>query len=141
MGLPEEDLGPTWLRDYGDIEVDIDQLADFAAALQAEVTDNYIPHLARLYDDMSARAPDPCDAFPELVTFLQTHQASQQATTDLVHFYRDASGGLAVAAGEISKRYGDSDAFSAALVRVVEQELNRTAAAPPRSPTGTEAVA
>ena len=34
---------------------------------------------------MSAQLPNPCDAFIELVTFLQAHRETQQATADMVY--------------------------------------------------------
>lgn len=137
MGLPEEDLPPSWLRDYGDIEADISKMEEFAAKLHAEVVDNYAPHLPYIYDAMAVELPQPSALFPELVSFLTTHQASQQATSDLVYFYRDATGGFATAAAEVSKNYGAADAFSAANVHDVEKALDQTAAARPTAPGAT----
>lgn len=134
MAIPDEDLPPSWLRDYGDIEADISKMEEFAAKLHAEVTQNYAPHLEYVYEDMRAKVPDPCDAFSELVTFLQTHHASQQATTNLVHFFRDATGGFATAASEVSASYGKADAFAHARVKEVEAALDKTAAARPADP-------
>lgn len=134
MGWLDEDLGPAWLRDYGEITANITEMAEFAARLKAEVVEHYIPHLAQIDADMTVTLPDPCVEFRELVAFLQTHQVAQQATTDVVHYYRDATGGLALAAEEISKRYRNTDAFSAARVSVVEQALQKTGLAPAQPP-------
>ncbi|MEH1014074.1 hypothetical protein V6U90_13305 [Micromonospora sp. CPCC 206060] len=140
--IPEEDRPPAWLQGYGDIEADLSRMEEFAAALDKEVRQHYIPHLARVYDDMSAKLPDPCDAFVELVHFLQAHRDTQQATSNLVHFFRDATGGLAVAADRISKQYAGADAFAAARVGDVRQALDGTAAAPPpATPAGPGAGA
>jgi len=140
MGLLEEDLAPSWLRDYGDLEVDVSKLAEFAASLRAEVVDNYLPQLTHLYDDMAAELPGVHETFPELLAFLQTHQASQVATNDLVHFYPEATGRLATAASEISERYGDTDAYSAARLSVVREALTEAGVTttPPAGPAGTE---
>jgi hypothetical protein len=139
MAIPEDDLSPAWLRDYGIIAADVSGIAEFAAKLHAEVTQNYAPHLRYIYEDMAVEVPAPYDAFSELVAFLQTHHASQQATTNLVHFFRDATGGFATAASEISARYGEADAFAHARVTEVEAALDKTAAAKlpePGGPTG-----
>jgi hypothetical protein len=127
--IPEE--RPSWLRGYQAIEADISRMEDVAAKLDTEVRQNYAPHLPYIADDMRAVLPDPCDAFVELCTFLQTHWTSQQATSDLVHFFRDATGGLAIAADEISKQYRGVDAFASARVGDVERAFNGTATARP----------
>ncbi|MFI6821842.1 hypothetical protein ACIBJE_12945 [Micromonospora sp. NPDC050187] len=121
--IPEEDLGPNWLRDYGDIEADIRQMREFATRLEAEVRRNYAPHLAYIADDMSVKLPDPCDAFIELVHFLTTHQQVQQESTNRVYDLANYTGGLANAAGTISQRYEGSDAFAKAQVQDVERAL------------------
>jgi hypothetical protein len=48
MGIPDEDLGPRWLRDYGftdfgDVVADVEAMEDFAARLATEVQKNYVP--------------------------------------------------------------------------------------------------
>ncbi|GLY25287.1 hypothetical protein [Micromonospora sp. NBRC 101691] len=121
--IPEEDLGPKWLRDYGDIEADIRQMREFATRLEAEVRRNYAPHLAYIADDMSVKLPDPCDAFIELVHFLTAHQQVQQDSTNRVYDVASYTGGLAHAAGTISQRYEGSDAFARAQVQDVERAL------------------
>ncbi|MEU4569717.1 hypothetical protein [Micromonospora sp. NPDC023956] len=121
--IPEEDLGPRWLRDYGDIEADIRQLREFATRLEAEVRRNYAPHLAYIADDMTVKLPDPCDAFIELVHFLTAHQQVQQDSTNRVYDVASYTGGLANAAGTISQRYEGSDAFARARVQDVERAL------------------
>lgn len=129
MALPEEDLGPAWLRNYGDsIEADIQRMEEFAAALEAEVKDHYIPHMQRLQEDMIAELPPPVEAFAELTSFMQTHQVAQQSTSDIVYTVGNATGGFAYAAKTVSENYGNADAFSAARVTEVEAALNQTAA-------------
>lgn len=134
--IPEEDLGPRWLRGYGDIEADIRQMREFASKLEAEVRQNYTPHLAYITDDMSAKLPDPCDAFIELVHFLTAHQEIQQASTNLVYALGGATGGLANAADTISQQYAGSDAFAQARVSDVERALRdaQTNQVPPVTP-------
>ncbi|MGC4858009.1 hypothetical protein [Micromonospora sp. DT41] len=121
--IPEEDAPAPWLRNYGGIEADIRQLRDFADRLAAEVHRNYAPHLSYIADDMSAKVPNPCDAFVELVTFLQAHHETQQATTDMVYAVRGATGHLAAVADRVATQYADSDAFSAARASDVQRAL------------------
>ena len=139
MAILEDDLSPAWLRDYGTIQADVSEMEEFAAKLHAEVTQNYAPHLRYIYEDMTAEIPAPYSTFSELVAFLQTHHASQQATTNLVHFFRDATGGFATAASEISANYGKADAFAHARITEIEAALDKTAAArlPEPGPTGS----
>lgn len=129
MRLPEEDLPPRWLRDYGDIEADISRMEEFSANLLAEVTDNYAPHMAHVGEAMAVELPRPSEVFRELVDFLTTHRESQQGTSDLVYYYRDVTGGLATAAATVSGRYGEADAFSAAKVKDVQSAFDQTAVA------------
>jgi hypothetical protein len=129
MGIPEEDRPPAWLRDYGDIEADISKMEEFAANLDSEVRENYAPHLSYLRDDVTVKIPEPAAEFPELVSFLQTHQAIQQDSTNVVFHYRDATGGFAQAAKEVSANYGQADAFAVARVNEVQSALDKTSAA------------
>jgi hypothetical protein len=126
---PEEDLPPSWLRDYGDIDADIRHMEDLAAKLDAEVKGHYIPHLDLVDEAMVTQLPQPPEDFPELVSFMTTHNDAQQLTTINAHVFRDATGGFAYAAGEVSKHYRGSDVFAAAQVDVVQAALDQTAAA------------
>lgn len=129
MGIPEEDLPPAWLRDYGDIEADISKMEEFAANLDAEVRQNYAPHLDYLREDVTAETPQPAAEFQELVDFLTTHRDIQHDSTNVVFHYRDATGGFAQAAKEVSENYGKADAFALARVKEVESALDKTSAA------------
>ncbi|WP_433129453.1 hypothetical protein ACQPWW_04650 [Micromonospora sp. CA-240977] len=133
--IPEEDRPAPWLRGYGGIEADISQLREFADRLAAEVESNYAPHLPYIAEDMSARLPNPCDAFIELVTFLHAHHETQQATADMVYAVRGATGHLAAAADQVATRYADSDAFTAARVVDVRQALADPTSMLPGGPT------
>jgi hypothetical protein len=129
MALPSEDGAPDWLRDYPQIEASLDRMEEFAERLRAEVVDHYIPHMSHVYDAMAAELPPPSEHFPELVSFLRTHQSSQQNTSDLVYYYGDATGGFATAAATISKEYATTDAFTHARLTDVEKALDGTAVA------------
>jgi hypothetical protein len=131
VALSNEDLSPAWLSDYAAIEADIGRMAEFAAKLEAEVHNNFAPHVAQIYDDLSVELPHPYTDFPELLTFLEAHQASSKDTADLIYFYREATGGFAAAAARVSTEYRDADAFAAAQVTDVSAALDATAAAAP----------
>ncbi|GLZ57415.1 MULTISPECIES: hypothetical protein [Micromonospora] len=133
--IPEEDRPAPWLRGYGGIEADISQLREFADRLAADVERNYAPHLSYIAEDMSAKLPNPCDAFIELVTFLHAHHETQQATADMVYAVRGATGHLAAAADQVATHYADSDAFTAARVVDVQQALANPLNMLPGGPT------
>ncbi|SCF33158.1 hypothetical protein GA0070216_11010 [Micromonospora matsumotoense] len=122
--IPEEGRPASWLGNYGGIEADIRQMREFADHLQAEVERNYTPHLRYIADDMTTAVPNPCDAFIELVHFLQAHWETQQATSDLVHGLAGATGRLATAANRIATDYQGADAFANARVTDVERALH-----------------
>ncbi|MDG9673078.1 hypothetical protein [Micromonospora sp. DH14] len=133
--IPEEDRPAPWLRGYGGIEADISQLREFADRLAADVESNYAPHLSYIAEDMSAKLPNPCDAFIELVTFLHAHHETQQATADMVYAVRGATGHLAAAADQVATHYADSDAFTAARVVDVQRALANPLNMLPGGPT------
>jgi hypothetical protein len=130
VAIPEEDLGPKWLSDYGAIEADIQRMEEFAAKLRAEVMNNYAPHLELVAQDMTAPVPQPKAGFAELVGFLTAHQVAQVNTTDAIFYHRDRTGTFANAASKISDNYGMSDAFAHARVADVERALDNSAAVP-----------
>jgi hypothetical protein len=122
------------LRDWAHIEADIKAMEDFAAKLRDEVTVNYAPHASKVHDDMQTKLPSPALEFGELVDLLDTHWRSQQATSDLVHHYGNATGGMANAASEIGKQYGQADAFSSARVTDVNKALDASGVTAPTAP-------
>ncbi len=114
MAIPDEDMGPAWLRDYGRIEADIEAMSQFAHGLIAEIQDNYLPHASRVIADMESEHPQPAEAFTEHLHFLTSHREAMNAATDNVYWYIQGYTNLGNAAAEISNRYADADAFSAA---------------------------
>lgn len=134
MRLPEDDLGPRWLRDYQSIEADISQMEEFAAKLASEVRDNYATHLPYVSESMTAEVPPVSGNFPELLDFMLTHQRAQDLAHTNVYNYRDGTGRFATAAQTISERYRGSDAFAHARVNDVDRALGD-----PAAPTATTA--
>jgi methyl-accepting chemotaxis protein len=125
MALPDEDRTPVWLRDWQQIEADIQAMGEFAQKLHADVEKNYVSHLAPVYDTMTTELPDVSAGFPELVELLQTHQEAVDITAHQVHDYANESAHLAAAASRISSNYHDTDAFARATVSVVKDALNQ----------------
>jgi len=128
--IPQEDLGPAWMRDYGyadfsQIEADIQAMEHFAQKLSANVSDSYAPHLTTVTDEMSTKLPDPPSEFIELLTFLFAHNEAQDITHQNVYNYANGTQGFATAAADISKKYSGSDAFAHAKVADVDKALDR----------------
>lgn len=124
MAIPEEDLGPAWLRDYQYIEADIQRMDEFAKTLRTEVETNYVSHLTPIYDDMGTPLPAVNLGFAELFDLMETHKEATEITTHQVHDYANRSSGMAHAASEISSNYAASDAFAQANVTSVREALN-----------------
>jgi len=144
MGIPEEDLGPRWLRDYGggfgDIAADIQAMEEFAAKLSAEVRDNYLTHLPQVTEAMLTRLPSPMEGFDELLRFMRAHRDAQDATQENVYNYGSGTHGIANAARTISQQYRGADAFARARVADVNRAFDQTATVEPagNDPTGYE---
>ncbi|MFY1634122.1 hypothetical protein ACN27F_12710 [Solwaraspora sp. WMMB335] len=119
MGLLDEDRHlPSWIRDYGALDVDAAALTEFAAALAAETADHYAGHVERVRADLQPPDIDagqfgPAD-FVELAGFVETHRTAARDTTHLLHFHGNAAGALADAVAIASGRYRSTDALAAA---------------------------
>lgn len=130
--IAEEDRGPAWLRDYGytdfgDIEADLVAMEQFAQRLASEVQDHYAPHAETVTQAMLTQLPPPAATFPELVSFLQTHNAAQNTTQKNVYNFANGTNHFATAADKISKEYRGSDAFSRARVTDVDKAFDHEA--------------
>jgi len=119
---------PSWLRDYGAIEADIARMEEFAASLDAEVRNNYTPHLDRLFDDIMVELPPAYTDFPELLGFLENHTVTAQDAAYTAYYYQELTGAFAAAAGDVSRNYRGADAFAAAKIADVRAALDKTAA-------------
>jgi hypothetical protein len=133
--IPEDDLGPAWLRDYGftdfgslgdgSIEADVVAMEEFAKKLAADVQKNYVPHMTTVSDAMRTELPPPSTTFPELVSFMTTHHAAQSVTQTNVFNFANGTNHFASAAQTISTEYRGSDAFSHARVGDVDKAFNK----------------
>jgi hypothetical protein len=125
--IPEEDLGPAWLRDYnytdfGDIEADIQAMKEFAAKLTANIKGSYAPHAQTVSETMMGPLPEAPN-FYELHLFLYAHDQVQLATQQNVYGYINNTYRFASAAHKISDKYSGSDAFARANLIDVQQYL------------------
>ncbi|HWS33603.1 MAG TPA: hypothetical protein VN408_12775 [Actinoplanes sp.] len=141
MGIPEEDRGPAWLRDYdysdfGNIEADIQAMKEYAAKLQSSVEGSYAPHAQTVSETMMSPLP-PAPNFPELHLFLNAHDQVQLATQENVYGYIDNTYKFATAAEQIGDKYGGSDAFAQAKVTDVQKYLGSSAPGATGTGTGT----
>jgi hypothetical protein len=128
--LPEEDRGPSWLRDYfstdfSQIDADIEAMEKFAAQLSASVTDGYAPHLSTVSTAMMTQLPGPAQEFIELRSFLLVHREAQDVSHQNVYNYANGTQGLASAAQDVGRRYEGADAFAHARAGEVERALDR----------------
>ncbi len=124
--IPEEDRQPAWLRGYGDLRVDFSRLDEFAAALEDELMQNYLPHLQKIKDDMAVALPPGHPGFGELTGFLASHDRAKNSTTVLMDNIERATRGFATAAREVAKSYQNTDAFAAAQFHQVQQHLDQS---------------
>jgi hypothetical protein len=139
MALPEEDLGPRSLRDYGftdfgDIAADVTAMEEFAKRLAGDVEKSYVPHMERVTNSMSVSLPEP-QGFPELTSFFIVHRDAQDATQSNIYNFAVGTSQFASAAQKISEKYRGSDAFAHAKVSDVETCFTQTATTPPSDPT------
>lgn len=141
MGLPEEDKGPAWLRDWGSktgftesnsstgyvdgqsLAVDIDSLVAFADALQAEHEQDYRPHVREVFDGMAAQPAGPDARFVELNEVMVHHRDMLVQTSTALANHDKAIIAFVDAARAISEEYRGADALSAAKVADVEDHL------------------
>ncbi|MFC7527932.1 hypothetical protein [Actinoplanes sp. GCM10030250] len=126
--IPDEDLGPAWLRDYGhtdfgDIAADILAMEHFAARLRADVEGNYAPRARAVSDTLLTSLPPAHPHFGELDQFLRAHERAQDVALQNVYNYANGTYGFAAAAREVSDRYRGSDAFARARVTDVHAGL------------------
>ncbi|MEV6298160.1 hypothetical protein AB0M02_02010 [Actinoplanes sp. NPDC051861] len=127
--IPDEDRGPAWLRDYGDIEADLRAMEEFAAALKEDVERGYAPRALAVSDTMVSALPEADERFAELRQFRQAHERAREAALRNVCDFTDGTYGLADAAHEVSERYRGSDAFARARVTDVQAGFRTTATA------------
>jgi hypothetical protein len=134
--IPDEDLGPAWLRDYGhtdfgDIEADILAMEEFAARLKANVEQNYGPLARGVSETMQTALPAAHAGFRELQFFQEAHDRARRAAQQNVFNFGPGTYGFATAAGEVGQMYRGTDEFARAKVTDVQSELRTVGILPP----------
>jgi hypothetical protein len=115
---------PTWIDDFGSIETDVQAMEEFAATLADEVAKGYAPHLDQVTTSMMTQIPEGSHNFPELRGFLTKHHEVQQQTFANTFNFRDGTHHFAAVAKDISKEYGDTDAYAKAKVSDVTERFS-----------------
>lgn len=141
MGLPEEDRGPAWLRDWGRntgytssdpmsgwvdsnaLAVDIQDLLAFSSALQTEHTEDYQPHLSEVFGRMATEVPNPDQRFIELTEAMTHHRDMLIQASTTLKAHDNAVVAFAEAAKTIGESYRGADELTAARVGDVEANL------------------
>jgi len=131
MGIPQEDLGPQSLRnygftDFGDIAANIEAMEEFASRLAADVQKSYVPHMERVTKSMGVQLPEPV-GFPELHAFLTAHRSAQEVAQNNIYQFAGGTEHFATAATDISKKYRGADAFARAKVSDVDTAFTKIA--------------
>lgn len=138
MQIPDEDLGPVWLRDYGSlyrngdlsaagdggtgVRGDLSAMDQFAAALEQNLHDDYEPHARKVLDDLSVR-PEGTPGFAELQAALAQQDEVSFAASDNVANHGNGALVFAIAMKDISERYRQTDAFAAATLTDIQAHL------------------
>lgn len=134
--IPDEDLGPAWLGDYGhtdfgNIEADILAMEEFAARLKADVEQNYAPLSRGVSETMQTALPPAHEGFLELQFFQAAHDRVRRAAQENVYNFGPGTYGFATAAGEVGEMYRGTDEFARARVSDVQAELRTAGILPP----------
>ncbi|GHJ50287.1 hypothetical protein Cs7R123_76290 [Catellatospora sp. TT07R-123] len=146
MGLPEEDKGPAWLRDYGrasgytkassftgydegKLAVELGDLKLFADVLEKEHMLDYRPHAQVVFEQMATVTQSPDKRFQELCAGMQGHRDMLVQAADALARHDEAVLNLVKATREIIKQYGKTDALTATRT----SDVNRVLAADPNA--------
>ncbi|GIJ51827.1 hypothetical protein Val02_87130 [Virgisporangium aliadipatigenens] len=107
------------------IEVDATSIDGFAGTIEGQVTANYIPYAARIVPsyELGARFGF-ANRSAEVKAARDRHTDCLRGAIDQLRGFAEASQALVAAARFVAEKYRDSDAFSAATVDEVAQELN-----------------
>jgi hypothetical protein len=124
MAIPQEDLGPAWLRNEKSIDVRVDGLQTFAQALLEDLDKNFSTHVPQVYDVMSKQS---CVGdgmfFAEMDTVRERHY---ECLTAVVNVLRDVAKGTYVVgkgAETVAQNYGDADNMAQVNVKDVDNVM------------------
>jgi hypothetical protein len=122
--IPEDDLGPQWLRDTKSINIEIDSVRHLADALQQNLDQNYRTHLPKVYGAIQpgAQVGDSL-ASNELVAMRDKLAECLESTKNLVAAYDQGTNALAQAAKVIADRHQTADALASDNASIVTSVL------------------
>ncbi|MBV1849106.1 hypothetical protein [Catellatospora tritici] len=140
MGLPEEDKGPAWLRDYGrgsgytkassftgydegTLAIELEDLKLFADVLEKEHMLDYRPHAKTVFEQMATVVQAPDKRFQELCAGMQGHRDMLVQAADALARHDEAVLNFVTATREIVKQYGKTDALTATRTSDVKRVL------------------
>jgi hypothetical protein len=128
--IPEDDLGPQWLRDSKSINIEIDSVRHLAEALRQNLDENFRTHLPRVYGAIQPGAQvGNSVASHELVALREKLAQCLESTKNLVRAYDQGTNALAQAAKLIADRYGTADGLAsdsaAAVTSVITPQAQR----------------
>jgi hypothetical protein len=113
MARVEDDRPPSWLSDYGQINVDPAHLDKFAGSVDQEVEKNFKPHTDRLFTTYSYGATfGISNPSISVQAARRKHTDAMNAISQTMANYINASKILVAAMKTISERYSTSDAMS-----------------------------
>jgi hypothetical protein len=153
MGIPEEDRGPQWLRDYGSgsqmtssdtmtgwvdssaLLVNPETMKELAEKLELEHISDYIEHLKVVFERL--RANPGQGEFPELYDVLDHHRTLIINSMDVMREHDYAVMKFVGFAKEMADRYNEADTENS--IRLGDVQANLAAGTPeiPGAP-GTE---
>jgi hypothetical protein len=123
--IPDEDLGPAWLRDDVSVNVEVDSLKTFAKALLEDLEKNFGTHLPQVYEAMSVHACVGDGMFFDEMNQVRTkHYECLDAVTTLLQNHAQGTYAMAMGAETVAKNYGDADALAKVKARDVEHVMN-----------------
>jgi hypothetical protein len=111
--IPEDDLGPQWLRDTKSINIEIDSVRHLAEALRQNLDQNFRTHLPQVYGAIQpgAQVGDSI-ASQSLYAMREKLAECLESTRNLVRAYDQGTNALAQAAQMIADRYGAADGLA-----------------------------
>lgn len=131
-------MADAWLHQDASVNVDIQSVADFAAKMQAEVTENFLPSLSEGINPMlTVQAPFGAGGgLGEGTLFRDMHERNRQAAAYLLRDVFQSLTALGQAAAAVAAEYAAGDVESAATTKDVYDaftptEVASTAGSPP----------
>jgi hypothetical protein len=122
--IPDEDLGPAFLRDEVSIDVQVEGLRSFSRALLQDLEKNFGTHVPQVYDVMSKHA---CVGdgmfFPEMDAVRNRHYECLTSIVNLLRDYATGTYAMGKGAETVAKNYSDADSLAHVKATDVDKVL------------------